>query len=129
MSTPPNAQAYFTVRGTLVRERTMRERVFAHKPDTLSAKLAEIDRALDALDTLLTTTQWQPVTRLEYKNPDTDPTYWHYDLYVNGNVLGLTDAEDGDNWREIQLPPHLRLCLRVADATAEPARPTLFDTA
>jgi hypothetical protein len=123
--TPQEAAAL--IRRFIEAERAMRVRVFANKPHLRPQKLRECDVALEALDALLATTQWQPVTRLEYQNPDTDPTYWHYDLYVNGNVLGLTDAEDGDNWREIQLPPHLRLCRSAADATAEPVRPGLFD--
>lgn len=123
--TPQEAAAL--IRRFIEAERAMRVRVFANKPHLRPQKLRECDVALEALDALLATNQWQPVTRLEYKNPDTDPTYWHYDLYVNGNVLGLTDAENEDNWREIQLPPHLRLCRSAADATAEPVRPGLFD--
>jgi hypothetical protein len=121
-------EAAVIIRSTLARERTMRERVFAHKPDTLTAKLAEIDRASAALDTLLAATQWQPVTNLDYSDPAADPDCWQYTLYVNGDCIGLVDREDEDNWREVTLPADLRLCRRVsAPASTETARPTLFD--
>lgn len=55
---------------------------------------------------------WQPVTHLEYEDPDADPTCWQYILYVKdgGRVIGLVDPEDEDNCHEITLPAHLRLC-------------------
>lgn len=123
--TPQEAAAL--IRRFIEAERAMRVRVFANKPHLRPQKLRECDVALEALDALLTTTQWQPVTRLEYQNPDTDPDCWQWVLYADGDAIGLVDAEDLDNYREIQLPPHLRLCRSAADATAEPVRPGLFD--
>jgi len=42
-----------TIRAVLVRERTMREKVFQHNPEVKRQKVAEIDRALTALGQLL----------------------------------------------------------------------------
>lgn len=64
---------------------------------------------------------WQPVVDLEYDCQCDDcraPDAWRWQLYVNGDSIGIVDPANGDDDRYVVLPPHLALCELVRRVTA-----------
>ena len=109
-------EAAAIIRTTLNRERAMRERVFAHKPDMLAAKVGEIDRALNALDILADAAQWGPMDACSEIEIEDDVWLRSGILYVE-HEIGVFTWPIPDGWA---------MWHRVTNAT-EPARPGLFD--
>jgi hypothetical protein len=86
----------------------------------------EYERRIAELEAQLAAAQeWTPVAGGEWpcecvSCQGEDEDSWHWNFYVSGNRIGIVSRDNEDDFREVVLPPHLRLCERRTTAQAQP---------